>query len=155
LSEAVIVDVIRHSTLLNIPHKLRVVERIVEVRTDLKVASAFRAELEALLANLARRRPSFRAVLEPTSFQAPAVATDPAAPLVRLAGQVAAAHGFDPAPVGVDYATDAAILAASGVPVIIIGPGSIDQAHTADEFVELDQVLAGACYYADLIGRPL
>ncbi len=26
------------------------------------------------------------------------------------------------------------------IPTIILGPGSIDEAHTADEFVELDQL---------------
>ncbi len=41
---------------------------------------------------------------------------------------------------GVDYGTDAAILAATGVPTIVFGPGSIRQAHTIDEWVEIDQL---------------
>jgi acetylornithine deacetylase len=40
--------------------------------------------------------------------------------------------------IGVPYATDAAAIAAAGVPTVVFGPGSIAQAHTADEFIEVD-----------------
>ena len=42
----------------------------------------------------------------------------------------------------VPYATDAALFSAAGVPSVVFGPGSIEQAHTADEWLplaELDQ----------------
>jgi acetylornithine deacetylase len=39
---------------------------------------------------------------------------------------------------GVPFGTDAAILSAAGIPSIVFGPGSITQAHTADEFREID-----------------
>jgi acetylornithine deacetylase len=42
--------------------------------------------------------------------------------------------------VGVPFGTDAAAIAAVGVPSIVFGPGSIDQAHTADEWLALDQL---------------
>jgi acetylornithine deacetylase len=42
--------------------------------------------------------------------------------------------------VGVPYGTNAAAIAAAGVPSIVFGPGSIDQAHTADEWLSLDQL---------------
>lgn len=42
--------------------------------------------------------------------------------------------------VGVPYATDAAFLAAVGVPTVVFGPGSIEQAHTEDEWISLDQL---------------
>ena len=38
------------------------------------------------------------------------------------------------------YGTNAAAIAAAGVPSIVFGPGSIDQAHTADEWLALDQL---------------
>ena len=41
---------------------------------------------------------------------------------------------------GVSYATDAAFLAAAGIPSVVFGPGSIEQAHTADEWLSLDQL---------------
>jgi acetylornithine deacetylase len=49
--------------------------------------------------------------------------------------------------VGVAYATDAAVLAAAGVPTVVFGPGSIEQAHTADEWIDLDQVRQAAEIY--------
>lgn len=42
--------------------------------------------------------------------------------------------------VGVPYGTDAAVVSATDVPTVVFGPGSIAQAHTADEFIEIDQL---------------
>lgn len=42
--------------------------------------------------------------------------------------------------IGVPYGTDASRISAAGAPSVVFGPGSIDQAHTADEWVELAQV---------------
>jgi len=42
--------------------------------------------------------------------------------------------------VGVPYATNAALFAAAGVPSVVLGPGFLAQAHTAEEWVPLDQV---------------
>ena len=49
--------------------------------------------------------------------------------------------------VGVPYGTDAAFYASTGVPSVVFGPGSIAQAHTADEWVDLDQVEKAAEVY--------
>jgi acetylornithine deacetylase len=40
----------------------------------------------------------------------------------------------------VPYGTDAATLAASGIPSVVFGPGDIAKAHTCDEFVPLEEV---------------
>jgi acetylornithine deacetylase/succinyl-diaminopimelate desuccinylase-like protein len=42
--------------------------------------------------------------------------------------------------VGVPFGTDAAAIARAGVPAVVFGPGSIEQAHTADEWVSLEEV---------------
>jgi len=42
--------------------------------------------------------------------------------------------------VGVPYGTNAAKIASSGVPSVVFGPGSIDQAHTADEWISLSEL---------------
>jgi acetylornithine deacetylase len=49
--------------------------------------------------------------------------------------------------VGVPYATDAAVLAAAGIPAVVFGPGSIAQAHTADEWIDLGEVHQAAEIY--------
>ena len=38
------------------------------------------------------------------------------------------------------YATDAGIYNSVGVPTVVFGPGSIEQAHTELEYVELQQL---------------
>jgi acetylornithine deacetylase len=40
----------------------------------------------------------------------------------------------------VAFGTDAGLLAGAGIPSVVLGPGSIDRAHTADEYVEIDQL---------------
>jgi acetylornithine deacetylase len=42
--------------------------------------------------------------------------------------------------IGVPFGTDAAAYSRAGVPTVVFGPGSIEQAHTADEWISLDQV---------------
>ncbi|MCI0358456.1 MAG: M20 family metallopeptidase [Planctomycetaceae bacterium] len=42
--------------------------------------------------------------------------------------------------IGVPFGTDAPHYAATGCPTVVFGPGSIDQAHTADEWLDLDQL---------------
>ena len=50
--------------------------------------------------------------------------------------------------VGVPFGTDAAAIAAAGLPTVVFGPGSIDQAHTADEFISIDELkLATEIFY--------
>ena len=42
--------------------------------------------------------------------------------------------------VGVPFATDAWVFAERGLPTVVFGPGSIDQAHTDDEWIAVDQL---------------
>ena len=48
---------------------------------------------------------------------------------------------------GEPYGTDAAKLSAAGIPSIVLGPGSIDQAHAAVEWIECAQVLQAVEVY--------
>ncbi|MDX2038692.1 MAG: M20 family metallopeptidase [Isosphaeraceae bacterium] len=50
------------------------------------------------------------------------------------------ATGRAPSVQGVPYGTDGGPLAAAGLPAFVFGPGDIAQAHTKDEWIELDQV---------------
>ncbi len=69
------------------------------------------------------------------------LATDPAQPLI----QKLLATGTELA--GAPWFCDAAFLAAAGTPAIAIGPGSIAQAHTKDEFITLDDLEQGAAFF--------
>jgi acetylornithine deacetylase len=52
----------------------------------------------------------------------------------------AAGKGVASREIAARYGTNASVFAAAGVPSLVFGPGSIAQAHTADEWIELAQV---------------
>lgn len=54
---------------------------------------------------------------------------------------------------GAPWFSDAAHLAHGGLPSICIGPGSIDQAHTKDEFIEIAALEEGATFFEAFIRR--
>jgi acetylornithine deacetylase/succinyl-diaminopimelate desuccinylase len=59
-------------------------------------------------------------------------------------------------PVGVNFWTDGALLAArTGTPTVVCGPGDIAQAHSLDEWVALDQVRAATEVYVEFAARFL
>jgi len=54
---------------------------------------------------------------------------------------------------GVVYGTEGPFLSALGMDVVILGPGSIDQAHQPDEFLELDGLRSGVAVLREMIRR--
>ncbi len=54
---------------------------------------------------------------------------------------------------GAPWFSDAAHLSDGGVPSICLGPGSIDQAHTVDEFIDVSAVHHGAAFFEAFIRR--
>ncbi len=57
--------------------------------------------------------------------------------------------------VGVPYATEAPEVHAAGIPVVVVGPGDGSKAHSADEFIALDQLQAAERVYEHLMTRPI
>jgi acetylornithine deacetylase/succinyl-diaminopimelate desuccinylase-like protein len=47
-------------------------------------------------------------------------------------------------PIGVPYCTNASMISEAQIPTVVFGPGSIAQAHTADEYIDIDQLDAAA-----------
>src|SRR5688572_26185995 len=62
-----------------------------------------------------------------------ALETDPGNELVRQFISI----NRQAAPAGVDFFSDAAIIAAGGIPSVVFGPGNIAQAHTIDEWISV------------------
>jgi acetylornithine deacetylase/succinyl-diaminopimelate desuccinylase-like protein len=62
-----------------------------------------------------------------------ALETDPANQLVQQVMSITRQS----APVGVDYFSDAAVIASGGTPSVVFGPGNIAQAHTIDEWISI------------------
>jgi len=69
----------------------------------------------------------------------------------RVARAVRAATGSEPVIAGCPAATIAGVMIGRGTPAVILGPGSIAQAHTADEWVEVDQLGRAARVYTALM----
>jgi acetylornithine deacetylase/succinyl-diaminopimelate desuccinylase-like protein len=76
-----------------------------------------------------------------------AVETDAGAPIVKLAREAVRAGGVEDEPMGVAYCTDGCDFAERGVPLVVLGPGDIAQAHTAEEWIEIAQVEQAAEVY--------
>lgn len=53
--------------------------------------------------------------------------------------------------VGAPWFSDAAHLANGGIPSVCVGPGSIDQAHTKDEFIEVTDLEEGVEFFSAFI----
>ncbi|WP_435022365.1 M20 family metallopeptidase [Tundrisphaera sp. TA3] len=67
--------------------------------------------------------------------------------LAPIREAMAGALGREPGVIGVPYGTDAGPLNQAGLPCYVVGPGDIAQAHTKDEWIELDQVRAAVDVY--------
>jgi acetylornithine deacetylase/succinyl-diaminopimelate desuccinylase-like protein len=52
---------------------------------------------------------------------------------------------------GASWFCDAAVFALRGTPAIAIGPGSIAQAHTADEYIEIAELERGAEFFTNFL----
>lgn len=72
----------------------------------------------------------------------PGLAPDPGSEAERLALHLAGRNRT----VCVAYATEAGRFQEAGVPTIVCGPGSIDQAHQPDEYITLDELAAGEAF---------
>ena len=104
---------------------------------------AYQSDLEALAPG--------RVVVERPLVVASALQTDPASAIVQGLTRCQFGAKLDPEPVGVDFASDASVIAAYGVPTVIFGPGSISDAHQPDESVRLADVDAARRVIKELI----
>lgn len=55
--------------------------------------------------------------------------------------------------VGAPWFCDAAVFAGKGCPAVALGPGSIAQAHTCDEFIEVSEIERGAQFFLRFLER--
>ena len=70
--------------------------------------------------------------------------------LATIASVIRAVTGREPATMGVPFGTDAGPLGQAGIPCVVLGPGDIAQAHTKDEWIDLEEVRAAAEVYFQL-----
>ncbi|HEV8354047.1 MAG TPA: M20 family metallopeptidase [bacterium] len=111
------------------------------------------AEVERLIAALRARNPRLDADVEVLQM-GPPIETPVSADVVVAGQAVATTLGLDPAVVGYHQASDGRFFAERGIPTMLFGPGDPEIAHTANESVDLDEVLTAAQFYA-LLGQRM
>ena len=79
----------------------------------------------------------------------PALDTPPEAEVVELAKSLAGANST----AKVAFGTEAGLFSEAGISCVVCGPGSIEQAHKPDEFVEIEQLLACQRFLERLLER--
>jgi acetylornithine deacetylase len=79
----------------------------------------------------------------------PAFGIAPEAPLVDWAMQLASTRHLGTG--AVSFATEASVFQKAGIPTVVMGPGSIAQAHKPDEYISYAQVAACEQFFARLI----
>lgn len=108
------------------------------------------AQVVGPLERLKEQSPSFDFAAQ-YAEQFPPLLTDAQAPLARLVAQACRQTLGRGELTVAPWASDAAVYAAAGMEAVLLGPGSIRQAHTADEFIELDAVARAAGTYAEIV----
>lgn len=94
-----------------------------------------------------KKRLDFEVQFDAPWIESPALTDDDNSVIAEaVLASVAEVDGSHQA-IGVPYGTHASRTCAAGVPSVVFGPGSIDQAHTKDEFIEIDQLEKAAEAY--------
>jgi acetylornithine deacetylase len=112
-------------------------------------ASEALGAVDAVLAPLIAR--GIRIVRDEPWFTLPPLNTVSDHPLVRALTEARGRLLVDPGGViGMPYGSNASWLSGAGIPSVVFGPGSIDRAHTDDEWVEVGDVVRASQVLAEL-----
>jgi acetylornithine deacetylase/succinyl-diaminopimelate desuccinylase family protein len=106
-------------------------------------------DLEMVVRRFSRRH---RARVDVELFSSyPPSSVSEAEPVVKLASSALSGLGLDPQPVGFPAGCDMWAFRAKNIPTVVIGPGSIQQAHVIDEYIELTELHKAADVYEQLL----
>jgi acetylornithine deacetylase len=122
--------------------------RCPEVEEGDAIEARFRAAAEKLDAEIRARAPEGGVVVTRRS-------NTPGLAIVRDSAAEALARALtgDNETRAVAYAAEAGLFQRAGLPAVICGPGSIEQAHQPDEWIEMRQIEEGAAFMRRLIQR--
>lgn len=124
--------------------KLTINFRLIPVHKEPEVSKGW---FTSIIERLSRNDPEFKAELTSHRASSPLdVSLD--SEIVTILKDILGTE-----PVGAPYYTEAVSYTLAGIPAIICGPGSIDQAHTPDEYISLEQLGFGYKTYKELVKR--
>jgi len=124
--------------------------RLIPGQTPEEVLESFRG----VIAGARKDDSELSAVVEAPFFVCAALGTAEDAAVVSSAADACRAVLGECTVAGVPFATDGSSFSELGVPTIVLGPGSIDRAHGAVEWVECDQVLQASEIYQRIMQSP-
>ncbi|WP_276353237.1 M20 family metallopeptidase [Cohnella caldifontis] len=108
-------------------------------------------EMKRKLESLRERDPGLNLSVSDPFILDYSMEVSPEEPIVRLLRDNALRYGARGELMGAAYGSDASKLTRVGVPAVVFGPGSIRQAHTKDEWVELRQVVDAAAILIETV----
>lgn len=121
--------------------KINIVPDSCQVQMDCRLVPGFTAE--AIADQLRAKFPDLKIEIS----QSKPLDTSADHPLVQLLGETGAPC------TGAPWFCDAAPFAEKGVPGVALGPGSIQQAHTADEWISVQDLEAGMQFFKSFLHR--
>jgi acetylornithine deacetylase len=107
-----------------------------------------RRHADTLLPEMHAVSPATGIVFEVTN-EAPGLRADPDDEVVHLAQSLSGANSVGK----VSYATEGGLFEVAGIPTVICGPGSIEQAHKPNEFIAVEQVQQCEAFMRRLMDR--
>lgn len=111
------------------------------------------SDYETLLQGVKAACPELDAQMEPPMLEDLPLGTPPGSPVASIAAEILGELGLNSDFAGVPYGSDASKLSRAGIPSILVGPGSIDQAHAAVEYVDCDQTEQALEFYRRFMMR--
>jgi acetylornithine deacetylase len=105
-----------------------------------EIPSRFRAISDMVAAKRLNRFGDYGRIETTLEVSVPMLGPEPGSPAETLAKRVAGRNRTESVP----YGTEAGHFQAAGIPTVVCGPGSINQAHQPDEYITMEQFEAGA-----------
>jgi len=118
-------------------------------RDPSKIIDRVKARSEAEILPKYQRRAPEAAFDTTLHARYPGLTMDEESPAIRLARELTGANQVE----AVAYGTEAGHFQSYGIPAVICGPGSIDQAHRPDEFCELSELIACEAFLRKVIAK--
>lgn len=133
-------------------HKTNIVPDACRIEVDVRFIPPLTvpqvgALLEKAAADACQGVPGTSAAVRTLSVARPPILSDPKSPGARIIGAaLAKTAGAAPVPGGVSYYSDAGLAAArtGNRQCFLLGPGNIEQAHSPDEFIEVEELRRSA-----------
>ncbi|MDB5647021.1 acetylornithine deacetylase [Methylobacterium sp.] len=114
-----------------------------------EIPALFEAKVASVLRDRLNRYGEYGRIETLEEVSVPGLAPEPGSVAERLALRVAGRNHT----ISVPYATEAGRFQGAGIPTVVCGPGSIDQAHQPDEYITLAALRAGEAFMDRLIAE--